>query len=280
VTSDADLTLEGVIRIYNGVNDGVEEGDDSANYHIGGAYANDALCDKMSELNVDETWHVLDLCCGWGGGSQHVARRFGCRVLGIDLNSRSVQRARDLVRGTEVESLVEFQQGNALDLQLDSGSVDLIWSQEAFCHIPDRPRLFSECYRVLRPDGHLVFTDYLRGEYMTEAEYGAQLAYWSFPSLETSETYPSLLREAGFDVVGPEDVGREYMLVQEDAGLEKGRPTWIHRVVQASLDAANTIEAFGQERYVRALELQKQKLYVAQAKLVIGRSVCIKRTAD
>ncbi len=39
---------------------------------------------------------------------------------------------------------------------------DIVWSRDAFMHIPDKPRLFSRLYQLLAPEGRLVITDYAR----------------------------------------------------------------------------------------------------------------------
>ena len=273
----SDSLLEGVIRVYDGFNEAVEG--DSATFHFGGKFATEALSTKLSDLQVDRSYHVLDLCCGWGGSSQHIAERFGCRVSGIDINSRSVDRARVLARGTPAEGLLSFTQADACDLPIDCATVDLIWSQDAFCHIPNRSRLLDECYRVLRPGGHLVFTDLLEGEYLTSEELNTLSVVWFFPSLETDQTYRSLLGQAGFIVVNSDDVGRQYMIAGEERNIENDKPTFLQRTVQDSYDATNQVELYGKEHYAASMELAKMGLYIAQGKMRIGRFVCSKPTS-
>jgi sarcosine/dimethylglycine N-methyltransferase len=260
------------------MNDAVDG--ESADIHFGGVYATNALAEKVSELGISRNWEVLDLCCGWGGATQHLAQQFSCRVKGIDINSKSIERAQMLVRGKEIEELISFQQADALDIPIEEGEVDLIWSQDAFCHIADHTRLLSECARVLRPGGHLVFTDFLRGEYLSSKELEVMSDYWFLPSLETLDSYKILLKESGFIVADAEDVGQEYILSGEIASIENGNPTFIQREVQASQDARNKIESFGIEQYLAGLELGKMFFYIAQGKLKIGRFVCSKQRMD
>lgn len=79
------------------------------------------------------------------------------RVVGIDISSEMVTRARELV----VRPGVEFQVGNGSSLQpIDDGSVDFVLSFTVFQHIPDPGVIAAyvgEAGRVLRPGGVFVF---------------------------------------------------------------------------------------------------------------------------
>ena len=265
----------GVIRVYDRFNETVQG--DTASFHFGGAFATEALSEKLSGLQVGESCHVIDLCCGWGGASQYIAERFGCRVTGIDINARSVARARALAQGAPAERLVSFLRADALDLPFGPAAVDVIWSQDGFCHIPSRSRLLHECCRVLRPAGHLVFTDFLEGEYLSSKELEVLSAAWFFPSLETDDSYRSLLEEAGFEVVSSENVGREYVVDGEVRGMKDGNPTFLQEIAQASYEARNQVELHGKEHYVASLELDTMALYMAQGKMRIGRFAVVHR---
>jgi len=246
-------------------------------YHLGLQYATEALADKLAGLGVDSSWRLLDLCCGWGGPTRYVAERFGCRITGIDITQRSIDLAREGAKGTDVEPLIEFRQGDALDLPLGAGEVDLVWSQDAFCHIPDRRRLLSECSRVLRAGGYLAFTDWLRGEFITPEELRAYCAAWSFPTLETLDSYRPLLAEAGFEVVSCEEVGREYANAGEAASLGRGGPTFIQRTAARDKDSvAKFVGTFGAQAHLDRLEREKMDIYFAQGKMELGRFICVK----
>ena len=133
-------------ELYTHINDVLEaEGQYHAfiHYHLGFAYATEQLANKLEGLGVDSSWHVLDLCCGWGVPSRYVAGRLGCRITGVDITQRSVDFATKVTKGSEVEQLVSYKQGSALDLPIDDGAIDLVWSQDGFCHIPNRPRLLA-----------------------------------------------------------------------------------------------------------------------------------------
>lgn len=249
----------------------------SIHYHLGFQYATEALADKLAEVGVDSSWRLLDICCGWGVPTRLVANRFGCRITAIDITQRSIDLARQFTEGTDVESLVTFQQGSALDLPLDPGEIDLIWSQDGFCHVPDRSRLLRECFRVLRPGGHLVFSDWMRGEYITPGEFDAFSSAWSFPELETPDSYPSQLTAAGFEILSQEEVGREYAAAGETEFLKLGAPSFIQRTAAKDAEMAGAVVTkHGLDIHLAQLEREKMDIYFAQGKMALGRFVCSK----
>ncbi len=246
-------------------------------YHLGFSYATEQLANKLEGLGVDSSWHVLDLCCGWGVPTRYVAGRLGCRMTGVDITQRSVDFAKKVTVGTDVEPLVTYKQGSALDIPIEDGAVDLVWSQDGFCHIPNRPRVLAECFRVLRPGGHLVFTDWMRGEFITPEEFSAFCKAWSFPGVETAESYPKLLTAAGFEIVSEEKVGREYAVAGDTEAIQMGLTSLVQRAGNRDpAKIAQYIEAHGKDAHIAALERDKMDIHFAQGKMELGRFVCRK----
>ena len=267
----------GLYTHINEILDGEGQIQGFIHYHLGFQYATEQLADKLEGLGVDSSWHVLDLCCGWAVPTRYVAGRLGCRMTGVDITQRSVDFAEKVTKDTEVESLITYKQGSALDIPIDDGSVDLVWSQDGFCHIPNRPRVLAECFRVLRPGGHLIFTDWMRGEFITDEEYAAFCKGWSFPGVETSESYPKLLTAAGFEILSEEMVGREYAVAGDTEAIQMGIQSLVQR--SGGREAAKIveyIEAHGKDAHIAALEREKMDIHFAQGKMELGRFVCLK----
>jgi ubiquinone/menaquinone biosynthesis C-methylase UbiE len=246
-------------------------------YHLGFTYATEQLADKLEGLGVDSSWHVLDVCCGWGVPTRYVADRLGCRMTGVDITQRSIDFAKKVTVGTDVEPLITYKQGSALDLPIEDGAVDLVWSQDGFCHVPNRPRVLAECFRVLRPGGHLVFTDWMRGEFITDPEYDAFITAWSFADVENAESYPKLLTEAGFEILSEEKVGREYAVAGDTQAIEMGLGSLVQRAGgREAAKIAEYIEAYGKDAHIAALEREKMDIHFGQGKMELGRFVCRK----
>lgn len=278
-TPATELVLQAA-GLYTHINDRLDEAGQvqgEIHYHLGFNYATESLADKLGDLGVDSSWQILDLCCGWGVPTRYIANRFGCKVLAIDITQRSIDFARKATAGLDIEHLITFEQGSALDLPIESETLDLIWSQDGFCHIPDRKQLFAECFRVLRSGGHLVYSDWMRGDYITDQEFTTHCDAWSFPTLETAASYPPLLTDAGFELISKEEVGREYAAAGESVFLDQGGPSFIQRAAAHDAESVDkSIKVYGMDSHLQQLEREKMEIYFAQGKMALGRFVCTK----
>ncbi len=129
-------------------------------FHIRGREATLELAEAVG-LNAAPS--VLDVGSGLGGTSRCLAERFGCRVLGIDLTDEYCRVAEELTKRTGLSDRVGYHQGDALDLPFADASFDVVWSEHAAMNIPDKARLYSEMFRVLKPNGTLALHDILMG---------------------------------------------------------------------------------------------------------------------
>ena len=111
------------------------------------------------KAGITQSDQVLDVCSGMGGPARWLAHRIGCRVTGLELTERRCQAARQLTTLARLGGMVEFHCGNALAMPFADGAFDVAVSQEAFVHVPDKPRLIAECARVVKAGGRIAFTD-------------------------------------------------------------------------------------------------------------------------
>ena len=154
--------------------------------HFGGLEAVDVLAGKAG---IGRDTHVLDVCSGMGGPARYLAFHYGCRVTGLDITESRHEGALRLTRQVGLEDRVDFRLGNALEMPFAAASFDVVLGQEAFCHVPDKPRLIAECARVVRPGGVIAFTDILRRPALTPAAAARLEREMTFLSLESLEGY-------------------------------------------------------------------------------------------
>jgi ubiquinone/menaquinone biosynthesis C-methylase UbiE len=107
--------------------------------------------------------HVLDVGSGLGGPARTLAAEFGCRVIGLDLTEECCRTAEMLTARVGLHDRVTFRQGSALAMPFAEATFDVVWTQDVFMNIEEKPRLFAEMHRVLRPGGHLAFQASLAG---------------------------------------------------------------------------------------------------------------------
>jgi ubiquinone/menaquinone biosynthesis C-methylase UbiE len=181
--------------------------------HYGGVAANDALA---ALAGIDEDCHVLDVCCGMGGPSRYLAHNYGCRVTGVDLTQSRVDGATKLTAMTGLDDRVTHQCANALDLPFDDGSFDVVISQEAFCHVPDKDRLVAQCARMLKPGGRIAFTDILATGSTTDATRDRLQREMTFQELGSQDAYRRQLEREGCTIVEVQDLGAEWRDILTD----------------------------------------------------------------
>jgi SAM-dependent methyltransferase len=112
---------------------------------------------------VREGERVLDAGAGLAGPARLLARAFGCHVTAVDLTEEFCRTAATLTQLVGLDDRVGVVQGDVLDMPFPDASFDLAWSQHAAMNIADKPRLYRELARVLRPGGRLALFDYVAG---------------------------------------------------------------------------------------------------------------------
>jgi ubiquinone/menaquinone biosynthesis C-methylase UbiE len=107
---------------------------------------------------------VLDVGCGGGQHPVLIAReRPDVRIVGLDLSTVFLERARRRARKAGVENRVELVHGNAIELPFAANSFDHVYSFGSIKHWGDLALGLSECLRVLAPGGQLLVSEADRG---------------------------------------------------------------------------------------------------------------------
>jgi SAM-dependent methyltransferase len=146
---------------------------------------------------------VLDLGSGAGIDAFLASREVGPtgRVLGVDMTASMLSRARDnAVKGAFTN--VEFRLGEIENLPVADLTVDLIISNCVVNLSPDKPRVFREALRVLRPGGRAVLSDLVLVSPLPEAVRNSVEAYVGcVAGASMKDDYLAQMREAGFERV-------------------------------------------------------------------------------
>lgn len=115
---------------------------------------------QLLDLRPDS--FVLELGCGSGGYALHLAEKVGCRLVGLDINAPGVRNANQLALARGLAPQVHFEQCDvSKHLPFDDASFDAVFSNDVLCHLPGRPQVLAEMFRVLKPGGRMLFSDAL-----------------------------------------------------------------------------------------------------------------------
>ena len=158
---------------------------------------------------------VLDLGSGGGFDCFLAARQVGDtgHVIGVDMTPEMITKARANADQGNYRN-VEFRLAEIENLPVADGSVDVIISNCVINLSPDKPRVFSEAYRVLKPGGRLAISDVVAStELPQEVREDMALYAGCMAGASPVPEIERMLAEAGFTSihVAPKDESRSFI---------------------------------------------------------------------
>lgn len=192
---------------------------------------------------------ILDLGAGYGGAARYLAGKFGCEVTCLNISEAENERNREKNKDQKLDHLVTVHGGNFEETPYEDGRFNIVWSEDAFLHSDRKPKIFAEASRVLKPGGHLIFTDPMQADECDPAvlkpilerihlkemgsvkKYRQYAADNGFEEIETVEMpeqltnhYASVLRE----LTKREDELREVCSDDYISRMKKGLEHWVN----------------------------------------------------
>ncbi|EKD19943.1 methyltransferase domain-containing protein [Drepanopeziza brunnea f. sp. 'multigermtubi' MB_m1] len=178
---------------------------------------------------------VLDVGCGIGGTSRHLAKEHGCHVVGVTISGRQVEIACRLTSeasGTQPDtagagSATKLGDGSVKFIELDAekmgaffttepnvGTFDCVWISEAMSHLPNKELFFRNAALLLREGGQLVVADWFKREDLTEQQFQDDIAPIEdgmlLPPLCSQAEYVRLANSAGLKTTAaPFDISKQ-----------------------------------------------------------------------
>ena len=146
------------------------------------------------------------------------------KVIGIDFTEAMIEKAR-----TNAEKLgfnnVEFRQGDIEKIPMTANVADVAVSNCVMNLVPDKPKAFSEVYRILKPSGHFSISDIvLVGELPEKIKSAAEMYAGCVASAIQKEDYLKIIENSGFKnislqkekaIIVPDDILKSYMNEEE-----------------------------------------------------------------
>jgi len=145
--------------------------------------------------------HVMDIGCGIGGVDVLLAREYGAKsVTGLDIEEPLVLRCRERAARLGLSDRLTFKLVEPGPFPFEDASFDAVFSKDSMIHIPDKPALFNDVLRVLRPGGIFLASDWMQsaaGPKAPEMATFVETSGLSF-NLGITDELPAMLETTGF----------------------------------------------------------------------------------
>lgn len=217
-------------------------------YHLGGVEDTRRMAEALGLTGDDR---VLDLACYVGGPARHLAREYGCQVVGVDFSEDCIAIAGKLTELCGLPDRVRFVCASADAVPEPDGSFSVAWSQGSF---PSDLSWLTEMHRLLVPGGRIAFTGVIR---RSEA---------SDPSYCSLHEVQRRVTEVGCRVISAEDIS--------DWELEDG---WLPIRRKLEENEAHYRNLLGDEWVKKAYEsIDEDSAAWREGRLGSGRVVAVK----
>ncbi|MDH5528489.1 MAG: methyltransferase domain-containing protein [Paracoccaceae bacterium] len=145
--------------------------------------------------------NVLDVGCGAGGIDMALVQNHGAAyVCGIDVEDTVLSRARELISAVNLTPRIGCLKVVPGPLPFPPDTFDIVFSKDSIVHIPDKHALMREVFRVLKPGGRFVASDWLIGHDGTPSPEMAE--YIASEGLDfgmaSGKRYADAMKAAGF----------------------------------------------------------------------------------
>jgi phosphoethanolamine N-methyltransferase len=147
---------------------------------------------------------VLDIGCGLGAVDELLVTRHGARsVLGVDVDPALLSGMAQRIERAGLAGRLSTLCVETGPLPLPDESFDVVFSKDAIVQIPDKGAVFADAWRVLRRDGRLIASDWLRGgsgPYSREMLDFFRLEGIAYNMADVAETVAALERAGFIDI--------------------------------------------------------------------------------
>jgi len=157
----------------------------------------------IAAASIKEGETIIDLGSGAGFDSFLAANAAGKKgkVIGIDMTPDMIDKARKNAQKGGYGN-VEFIQAEIEDIPLPDNTADIIISNCVINLSPEKKKVFSEAYRLLKPGGRIMVSDIVLKKDLPQSVLGSIEAYVGCISgAEKMEDYLGYIRDAGFNDV-------------------------------------------------------------------------------
>jgi arsenite methyltransferase len=161
--------------------------------HMGGLKATK---DLIALCHIGKDAHVLDAGCGVGITASYLAKQYCCRVVGIDISKKMINRSYEKAKKENVQDKIEFAVADLQCLPFKNNGFDAVIGESVTAFIQDKQKAVNEYVRVVKPGGYIGLNETTWIE-EPPAEVADYLLCTTGADLESSETWKELLESSG-----------------------------------------------------------------------------------
>lgn len=219
--------------------------------HFGGVRMTEELA-ELCHITADS--HVLEVGSGVGVTACHLAEKFGCHIIGVDLSDKMVEWAQKRADRKGLTDRCQFRVADAQDLPFESGTFDAMLCESVTAFVPDKSQALSEYRRVVRPDGYVGLNE---GTFVKGVPPEAFISYIRYAMGGVDFLQPggwrNLLEQNGLQEI----VTRVYEMNAVQQRLDEMRgmdlQDWLHRLRAIGQAASLYLRDPGFRSYARSL---------------------------
>jgi SAM-dependent methyltransferase len=118
-----------------------------------------ATRELVQMCHIEAGKYVLDVGCGVGATSSYLAKKLGCRVMGVDLLDKMVEQARRRAKTDGVQDRTEFRVADARELPFEDHLFDAVIVESVNVFFEDKEPAMREYVRVTKPGGYVGISE-------------------------------------------------------------------------------------------------------------------------
>jgi ubiquinone/menaquinone biosynthesis C-methylase UbiE len=206
-------------------------------------------------LGISPTKRLLEIGSGSGWPGLYLAKASGCDVVQIDLPFDGLKVAAERAREDDMADRWGGTVADGAALPFHNSTFDAVFHSDVLCCLESKMEALSECRRVLRDDGTLVFSVLLVTPDLSPEAHRHAISCGP-PYIDAPSDYPTMLTQAGWRQTDHADLTEKFYSSVRDL---------FH---QEEKNADELIGLFGETSYAERLASRRKRIEGLEAGLI------------